>query len=136
MLELSRYSELAPPTLSRKRVCPPPGSNWGGGGTHSLVGKGVGGANSDEGTDTLVVLSALIPSLCCDISSQTLYNHSARSHPHFLNTIENLPTYVHKFLCLKSLLNVLQFFTSIVYKVHSYFSVFHSVGRISKKVEK
>jgi hypothetical protein len=28
---------------------------WGSGGTHSLAGEGAGGANSDEGTDTVVL---------------------------------------------------------------------------------
>ncbi len=43
-------SELAP--LTHKRVLPP---LWFPGGTHWLAGEGVGGANSDEGTDNLVL---------------------------------------------------------------------------------
>jgi hypothetical protein len=47
-------SELDTPTPSPPRECalPPFGSK---GETHSLAGEGVGGPNSDEGTDTLVL---------------------------------------------------------------------------------
>ncbi len=41
----------SPHLLSRKRVCPPHGP----GGTHSLAGEGVGGPNSDDWTETLVL---------------------------------------------------------------------------------
>jgi hypothetical protein len=54
-----RSTELAPSPSHRKRVCP---SQIGGG--HTLAsGKGVGGANSDEGRDTMVIC-ILIPSNC------------------------------------------------------------------------
>ncbi len=43
-----------------KRVCPPR-IHWGD--THSLGGEGGGGANSDEGTDAIMILCILIPSL-------------------------------------------------------------------------
>jgi hypothetical protein len=56
-----RSSDLAPPS-PLPLVCVPPQDPKGGGGTHSLLGKGVVGANSDEGTDTMV-LCILIPSL-------------------------------------------------------------------------
>ncbi len=47
-------SELGlPQPLTRRRSCPPFG--WGGG-THALASGGVGGPNSDEGTDTVVLL--------------------------------------------------------------------------------
>ncbi len=55
-----RSSDLAPPP-PLPLVCVPPRIQRGGD-THSLLGKGVVGANSDEGTDTMV-LSLLIPSL-------------------------------------------------------------------------
>ncbi len=58
-------SELGPHPLIRKRVLPPPlGSR---GETHSLAGEGVGGPNSDEGTDTLV-----------------LYVYNPSTHPPFM----------------------------------------------------
>jgi hypothetical protein len=43
-----------PRPLTRKQCCPPP-PLWfqGGRGAHSLAGEGAGGANSDEGTDSL-----------------------------------------------------------------------------------
>jgi hypothetical protein len=44
----------APHPLTRKRVCPPPLVPRGE--THSLAGEGLGGPNSDEGTDTVVLL--------------------------------------------------------------------------------
>ncbi len=58
-----RSSELAPPTPSTASEYVPPGSKWRG---HTIAcGKGVEGANSDEGTDTVVLFtSILIPSLC------------------------------------------------------------------------
>jgi hypothetical protein len=43
----------SPNPLPRKRVCLPP--IWVLGGPHSLAKEGVGGPNSDEGTDTLVL---------------------------------------------------------------------------------
>ncbi len=44
----------SPRPLTQQRVLPPPfGFKLG---THSLAGEGAGGANSDEGTDTLVFL--------------------------------------------------------------------------------
>jgi hypothetical protein len=47
-------SELAPPAPSPAgEGSHPPGSR--GGGTHSLAGEGEGGADLDEGTDTLVL---------------------------------------------------------------------------------
>jgi hypothetical protein len=55
-----RSSELALPAPSSAGellgVAPPPPLAPRGEGTHSLEGEGVGGANSDEKTDTLVVL--------------------------------------------------------------------------------
>ncbi len=42
------------PTLSTAGECVPP-SFGSGGCTHLLAGKGVGGPNSDEGTDTVVL---------------------------------------------------------------------------------
>jgi hypothetical protein len=52
------------PTLSPAVECPPPFGS-GAGGAHLLAGQGVGGPNSDEGTDTrctctLLILSNLI----------------------------------------------------------------------------
>jgi hypothetical protein len=53
----------SPHPLHRKRVCPPSKIQVGG---HTLAcGNGVGEANTDEGTDTMV-LCILIPSLCGD----------------------------------------------------------------------
>ncbi len=46
-----RSFELGPPTPSPAGECIPPQLGWGGGGAHSLAGEGVGGPNSDEGTD-------------------------------------------------------------------------------------
>ncbi len=50
---LSSRPKWLPPPLTRKGVLPP---LWfQGDGTHSLAGEGAGGANSDEGTDTLEI---------------------------------------------------------------------------------
>jgi hypothetical protein len=43
----------SPHLLPRKRVCPPHGPKWGE--THSLAGEWVGGPNSDDWTETLVL---------------------------------------------------------------------------------
>jgi len=48
-------SELALPAPSAASKCCPPPHWFRGGGTHSLAGEGAGRANSDEGTDTLVL---------------------------------------------------------------------------------
>jgi hypothetical protein len=48
-------SELALPAPSPASKCCPSPFWFQGGGTHSLAGEGAGGANSDEGTDTLVL---------------------------------------------------------------------------------
>ncbi len=49
-------SESAPPRPLTPSKCFPPLPPWfHGGGTHSLAGKGTGGANSDEGIDTLAL---------------------------------------------------------------------------------
>jgi hypothetical protein len=42
----------SPPSLASERYPPPPLIPWG---KHSLGEEGLGGANSDEGTDTLVL---------------------------------------------------------------------------------
>ncbi len=48
-------SELATPAPSPASECVPPGTK--GGGQHSLVGKGAGGANSDDWRESLALLS-------------------------------------------------------------------------------
>jgi hypothetical protein len=48
-------SELTTPTPSPASECCPPTFGSGGRGAHSLAGEGAGGANSDEGIDTLVL---------------------------------------------------------------------------------
>jgi hypothetical protein len=50
-------SDEGPPPrpLSRKRVCPPPPLDPKGGGEHSLVGEGAGGANSDDWRESLAL---------------------------------------------------------------------------------
>jgi hypothetical protein len=48
--------------LAHKGVFPPPPPPLGSGGTHSVAGEGVGGFNSDEGTDTLVLYAYYNPS--------------------------------------------------------------------------
>ncbi len=55
-----RFRTLPPPTIGR-RVCPLP--LWFRGGTFSLAGRGWGGPNSDEWTDT-VVLQVYMYVLC------------------------------------------------------------------------
>ncbi len=54
-------SELGPPPPLRKRECLSPLRSWRE--PHSVPGEGVGGPNSDEGTETLVlyVLYTIIP---------------------------------------------------------------------------
>ncbi len=55
-------SELAPPVPSPANECVPPGTKHGG--QHSLMGEGAGVANSDEGTDPLVLCGEMGISDC------------------------------------------------------------------------
>jgi hypothetical protein len=48
----SRPNWLPSPPHAQASIAPPP---FGSGGTHSLSGEGAEGANSDEGTETLVI---------------------------------------------------------------------------------
>ncbi len=51
-----KTSELGlPHPFTRRRVCTPPPPAFGSGGAHSLAGERVGGPNSDEGADTVVL---------------------------------------------------------------------------------
>ncbi len=54
----SRPNWVHPPPPSLRVLPPPQGPR---GETHSLVGEGVGGHSSDEGTDTLVLRCTIIP---------------------------------------------------------------------------
>jgi hypothetical protein len=55
----SRPNWVPTPPHQQEIVAPPIGSK---GGTHSPAGKGVGGPNSDDGTDTVVLQEYYIPS--------------------------------------------------------------------------
>ncbi len=50
-LQSSKIAPFRPPSHASECCLTPFGS---GGGTHSLAGEGAGGANSDEGTETLL----------------------------------------------------------------------------------
>jgi hypothetical protein len=50
----SRWNWVSP-TPSPACECVLPSYGWGGGGSHPLGGEGVGGPNSDEGTDTVLL---------------------------------------------------------------------------------
>jgi hypothetical protein len=49
------WDSPAPPTPTRKRVCPPPPEPGGGGEAHSPAGEEVGGPTSNEGIATVVL---------------------------------------------------------------------------------
>ena len=57
----SRMNWVPPLPLSQASVSPQASGMWvGGGATHSLAGKGVGGPNSDDWTETLVLYIILL----------------------------------------------------------------------------
>jgi hypothetical protein len=121
----SRPNWDSPNPLTRRRVGSPSFGSGGGRGTHSLAGEGVGGPNSDEGTDT-VWCSWYTVYVLSDI-----YSNALTAGPFMLYTVYMCNCYVTKKLsCYKKEIFMMreslhrQNFMQIIKIIYSYCSLF------------